>query len=75
MLGDAGITSGFALPSSHIIHTVGPQIRMEDVPYDAPDGYGEDPVLLARCYTRSLELCLLHGLRSIAFCWYAYLSQ
>ena len=56
--GDAKITSGYKLPARHVIHTVGPVWRGGDK--------GED-ALLARCYTRALEVAAGHGLRTIAF--------
>jgi O-acetyl-ADP-ribose deacetylase (regulator of RNase III) len=56
--GDAKITRGYRLPASHVIHTVGPVWR--------GGGHGEAE-LLARCYRRSLELVVTHGLSSIAF--------
>jgi len=56
--GEAKITPGFHLPSSYVIHTVGP------VWYG---GKNEEQELLGRCYWRSLELALEHRLTSIAF--------
>ncbi len=56
--GDARISPGFHLPARYVISTVGPVWR--------GGGYGE-PQLLERCYLRSFELALQHGLRSIAF--------
>ena len=56
--GEAKITPGFQLPSSHVIHTVGPIWR---------GGKNREEELLGQCYTRSLELALLKGLTSIAF--------
>lgn len=56
--GDAKITPGFKLPARHVIHAVGPVWR---------GGWNHEPDLLARCYTRSLELALEYGLTSIAF--------
>jgi len=53
--GEAVITSGFDLPSKHIIHTVGPI-------------YGEDDIsLLEKCYENSLNIADEHKLESIAF--------
>jgi O-acetyl-ADP-ribose deacetylase (regulator of RNase III) len=54
--GEARITPGFALPATHVIHTVGPVYRG---PESAP--------LLARAYRSSLDLAVEHGLRTIAF--------
>merc|ERR1712241_1222986 len=51
--GQAKITSGYKLPSKHIIHTVGPQ--------------GEKEELLRSCYENSLKLMLQNKLRTIAF--------
>jgi O-acetyl-ADP-ribose deacetylase (regulator of RNase III) len=56
--GDAKITPGFRLPASHVIHTVGPVWR---------GGRNREAELLARCYSRSLELAIEHKLTSIAF--------
>lgn len=55
--GEAKITPGFRLPAKWVIHTVGPVWHGGD--------QGE-PALLERCYTRSFELALAHGARSIA---------
>lgn len=58
--GQAKITPAFNLPSSYILHTVGPII------------YGrvrkEDEELLASCYRSCLSLAAEHGLSSVAFC-------
>ncbi len=56
--GDAKITTGGNLPARHVIHTVGPVYR---------DGRQNEPVLLASCYRRSLEVAREHGLASVAF--------
>lgn len=56
--GDAKITRGYGLPARHIIHTVGP------VWHGGDQGEAE---LLARCYRKSLQLAVDHGLKSIAF--------
>jgi O-acetyl-ADP-ribose deacetylase len=56
--GDAKITKGYRLPARHVIHTVGPVWQGGD--------RGEDD-LLASCYRRSLELCRLRSLTSVAF--------
>jgi O-acetyl-ADP-ribose deacetylase len=56
--GDAKITMGYRLPARHVIHTVGPVWQ--------GGGRGEDE-LLASCYRRSIELCRLRSLTSVAF--------
>ena len=56
--GDAKITKGYRLPARHVIHTVGPVWQGGD--------RGEDD-LLASCYRRSIELCRLRSLTSVAF--------
>lgn len=55
--GEAKITRGYDLPAKYVIHTVGPIY----------DGDEEDPILLASCYTNSLELARKNGLHSIIF--------
>lgn len=55
--GQAKITRGYRLPAGHVIHTVGPVWR--------GGAAGEDE-LLASCYRRSFELCVQHGLRTVA---------
>jgi O-acetyl-ADP-ribose deacetylase (regulator of RNase III) len=57
--GDAKITSGYRLPSRHVIHAVGPvwSRKRED----------ECDQLLASCYRASLALATQHGIVSIAF--------
>lgn len=58
--GQAKITSAYNLPSSYILHTVGPII------------HGalrqEDKDLLASCYQSCLELAVENGLKTLAFC-------
>lgn len=56
--GNAKITKGYRLPARHVIHAVGPVWE---------GGQSGEPDLLASCYRRSLELAVLHGLRTIAF--------
>jgi O-acetyl-ADP-ribose deacetylase (regulator of RNase III) len=56
--GDAKITKGYRLPARHVIHAVGP------IWYG---GTRNEDALLASCYRRSIELCRLHRLASIAF--------
>ena len=56
--GEAKLTPGFLLPASFVIHTVGPVWH---------GGNAGEQDLLGQCYTRSLELALLHRFSSIAF--------
>ena len=56
--GDAKITAGHELPARHVIHTVGPLWS---------GGNHGEPVLLASCYRRCLEVAEEQGLASIAF--------
>ncbi len=56
--GDVAITPGFNLPSTFIIHAVGPIWQGGEI--------GEDS-LLSSCYTKSLYLAKEKGLESIAF--------
>jgi O-acetyl-ADP-ribose deacetylase (regulator of RNase III) len=56
--GDAKITAGFRLPARFVIHAVGPVWN---------GGTRGEPVLLASCYRRSLELAVGTGARSVAF--------
>lgn len=58
--GHAKITSGYNLPASYILHTVGPIIyrRVTD----------EDRQLLESCYRECLKLAAENNIRSVAFC-------
>ncbi len=58
--GKAKITPAFNLPSSHIIHTVGPIIHGKVTQREKD--------LLADCYRSCLELAEVSGVKSIAFC-------
>ncbi len=56
--GDAKITGAYKIKNAkYIIHTVGPIYS----------GRKEDAELLASCYTKSLDLALKNGCKSIAF--------
>lgn len=55
--GESRITKGYRLPASHVIHTVGPVYKSDDV---------SEP-LLRSCYRSSLELAAENGLKSVAF--------
>ena len=57
--GEAKITKGYKLPSSFVIHTVGP-IYYEHSPEEAK-------ALLTACYENSLKLAKEKGLKTIAF--------
>lgn len=56
--GQAKITGGYRLPAKHVIHTVGPVWN--------GGGKGE-PELLTACYRNSLQLCVDHQLKTVAF--------
>lgn len=56
--GEARITSGYNLPASHVIHTVGPVWH---------GGAQNEDNLLADCYRNSLQLAIEHNVHSIAF--------
>jgi O-acetyl-ADP-ribose deacetylase (regulator of RNase III) len=55
--GDAVATPGFRLPARWVVHTVGPNLHAGQ----------DDPTVLASCFTRSLEIAVEVGARSIAF--------
>lgn len=57
-IGAARITPGFRLPARYVIHTVGPVWS---------GGEKSEPELLASCYRNSLELALMHGVKTVAF--------
>mmetsp|Transcript_8978 Transcript_8978/g.11771 ORF Transcript_8978/g.11771 Transcript_8978/m.11771 type:complete len:138 (+) Transcript_8978:551-964(+) len=62
--GRAQITSGYCLPSTYVLHTVGPI-------YDGESETMEGSYManqLASCYESCLELASRHGALSIAFC-------
>jgi len=56
--GEAKITKGYNLPSSFVIHTVGPVWH---------GGKSNEDKLLASCYKNSLELAVENGIKTIAF--------
>lgn len=56
--GEAKITPGFRLPAHFVIHTVGPVWS---------GGNSGEPVLLASCYRKSLEIANSCGITSLAF--------
>lgn len=57
--GDAKVTKAYGIgQAKHVIHAVGPIFGRH------PD---RDAKLLASCYTRSLQLAVEHGCKSIAF--------
>ncbi len=55
--GEAKITKGYNLPSSYVIHTVGPIYS----------GSSEDPELLEDCYRNCLMVAEKEGIESISF--------
>jgi O-acetyl-ADP-ribose deacetylase (regulator of RNase III) len=57
--GQSKITKGYNLPSSHVIHTVGPIYSSTKVSTVAEQ--------LASCYRTSLEVAVQNACRSIAF--------
>lgn len=56
--GSSKITSGYKLPSTYIIHTVGPVWR---------GGDSDERQLLESCYNTALEIAVQNNIRSIAF--------
>ena len=54
------LTGGYDLPAKHVIHVVGPIVEGDLTPALEQD--------LADCYRNSLDMCLHHDLRTIAFC-------
>jgi len=56
--GDAKLTRGYRLPARFVVHTVGPVWH---------GGSAGEPVLLASCYRRSLEVAAEAGASTIAF--------
>lgn len=56
--GDAKITGGYQLPAKYVIHTVGPIYN---------GGQNKESEKLASCYSRSLELAVKNGIKTIAF--------
>ncbi|HKR79121.1 MAG TPA: O-acetyl-ADP-ribose deacetylase [Nitrospira sp.] len=56
--GDAKLTKGYRLAARHVIHTVGPVWH---------GGRQGEPMLLASCYRRCVELAREHGLTTMAF--------
>jgi len=58
LTGEATITPGYKLAAKWVIHTVGPVWH---------GGHAGEPLLLASCYHKSLELARGNGVRRIAF--------
>ena len=56
-VGDAVATPGFDLPARWVIHTVGPNRHAGET----------DPTLLASCFTRSLDVAVQVGARTVSF--------
>ena len=58
LAGEAKMTGGYQLPTTHVIHTVGPIWRGGE--------FGEADIL-TECYTNSIGLAAGHGLQTVAF--------
>ena len=56
--GEARMTQGYRLPARYVIHTVGPVWQ---------GGDKDEPLLLASCYRKSLQLAAENNIESIAF--------
>ena len=56
--GNAKITKGYHLPAKYVIHTVGPVWV---------GGKLDEPVKLASCYQRSIEVAIENDVKTIAF--------
>lgn len=54
------LTDAYNLPAKKVIHIVGPIVRYELTPELEKD--------LADCYRNTLDMCLEHDLKSVAFC-------
>ena len=54
------LTDAYNLPAKKVIHIVGPIVQYELTPELEKD--------LADCYRNTLDMCLDHNLRSVAFC-------
>ncbi|WP_286821429.1 protein-ADP-ribose hydrolase [Mitsuokella sp. UBA4253] len=54
------LTDAYNLPAKKVIHVVGPIVRYELTPELEKD--------LADCYRNTLDMCLEHDLKSVAFC-------
>ncbi len=58
--GESRLTAAYALPATHIVHTVGPR-------YQARYASAAE-CALHWCYRSALHLCREHGLRTVALC-------